>query len=251
MYITAKQFIAASRDNGGLKRTKTILVKNVPASADEELLELFFESTKKQGGGPVSSVQMHRDKNVAFVEFCESASVERVLSKRPIKLGTTELDVESYEPLLQSSEKISRMDLHGLPATFTDGLLKEQLNMILSPQARYPITNPAPQLESLKTNVSRKPPPARSPAPNPGHQNDRPPSKPPLTSYDEHGALIKQGSRVIRGKDWTYGTWDGRSVGTVQGFNPFGDVEVRWNNGNEGWYSLGGRSGHYDIKLVH
>ena len=134
MYIAAKQLIAASRDNGGIKRTKTILVKNVPASADEELLEVFFESTKKQGGGPVNSVKMHRDKNVAFVEFCESASVERVLSKRPIKLGTTELDIESYEPLLQGSEKINRMDCLGLPATFTDGLLKEQLDSLLSTQ---------------------------------------------------------------------------------------------------------------------
>lgn len=247
---SAKQLVAASRDNGGLKRTRTIVVKNVPASADEELLEVFFESTKKQGGGPVQNVKMYRDKNVAFVEFCDCASVERVLLKRPIKLGTTELDVQSYKPLLQGSEKLNRMDFLGLPAAFTDGLLKEQLDSLLSPQARYPTISPGPKPKSLKPYVNRKPPPARSPAPNPGPQYDLPPAKPPHTSYDEHGALIKQGSQVIRGKDWNYENWDGSDVGTVQGFNIFGDVEVRWKNGNEGWYSLGGRSGHYDIKLA-
>ena len=137
MYISVQQPIAASRDNDH-KRTKTILVKNVPASADEELLEMFFESTKKQGRGSVNCVKIFRDKNVAFVEFCEHGAVETVIKQKNIKFGTTELHVEPYKPLLHGSGKINRVNFIGLPATFTDGLLKAQLDSLLSPQARTP-----------------------------------------------------------------------------------------------------------------
>ena len=49
--------------------TNTIIVKNVPTSVDEELLDIFFESTKTQGGGPVKSVKILADEQVAIVEF--------------------------------------------------------------------------------------------------------------------------------------------------------------------------------------
>ena len=83
---------ATSRTVDDLKETNTILVKNVPVSVDEELLEIFFESTKKQGGGPVKSVKILSDKKVAFVEFYEHTGVETVLKQKPIKYGKTELD---------------------------------------------------------------------------------------------------------------------------------------------------------------
>ena len=111
--------------------TRSIIVRNLPASADEELLELFFESTKKQGGGPVESVKIFGDKQgkqVACVEFCNSNAVETVLRKRPVKLGKTELDVQPFEPLLQGSEKIRevRVNLTELFDNFTDDLLQKQ-----------------------------------------------------------------------------------------------------------------------------
>ena len=80
--------------------TSTILVKNVPASVDEELLEVFFESTKRQGGGLVKSVKIIADEQVAIVEFCESSAVKTVLKKRPIKYGKTELEVQPFKPLI-------------------------------------------------------------------------------------------------------------------------------------------------------
>ena len=154
-------------------------------------MEIFFESTKKQGGGPVQNVKILRDKNVAFVEFCERTSVEKVVKKRPIKLGTTVLDIEPYEPLLQGSEKINRMDVIGLPATLTDGLLKEQLDSLLSTQdpnagqqfqssttlvsctpsnVRVPNLNSGPQLQSSTLGVRGNPSNARAPNLNPGPQ---------------------------------------------------------------------------------
>ena len=116
-----------------LKETNTIIVKNVPASVDEELLEIFFESTKKQGGGPVKSVKILNDKQLAFVEFCEQTAVETVMKKRPIMFGKTKLDIQPHRPLLQGLEKINNIDLKGLPAPdeFTDDLLKNHLECIL------------------------------------------------------------------------------------------------------------------------
>lgn len=52
-------------------KTNKILVRNVPPAADEDILEVFFESKKKRGGGPVQSVQLNREKRWAIVEFYE------------------------------------------------------------------------------------------------------------------------------------------------------------------------------------
>ena len=189
------------------KETNTIIVKNVPASVDEELLEVFFESTKKQGGGPVKSVKILGDKQVAIVEFCESNAVETVLNKRPIKYGKTELDVQPFKPLTHGSEKINhiRVDLTNVSERFTDDLLKEQF-------------------ECLKI--------AQAPEYGP-----------------EHAALIKVGSRVVRGKDWFYGNQDGGpgGQGTVTKIKK-NAVVIRWDNGKEDTYLNMER--YYTIKLA-
>ena len=53
------------------EKTNIILVQNIPPSLDEEVLELFFESKKKKGGGPVKHVKLDREKNWAIIEFYE------------------------------------------------------------------------------------------------------------------------------------------------------------------------------------
>ena len=185
-------------------------MKNVPASADEELLEVFFESTKKQGGGPVKSVKILDGKQIAFVEFCESSAVETVLKKRPIRLGKTELLVEPFKPLIHGLEKIKhvRVDLTELPDRFTEEFLKKQL-------------------ECLEVSSS-------------------------VPDYGpELAALIKVGSRVVRGRDWAYGNQDGGpgGQGTVTLLNQDQTVNIRWDHGRE-WkfYMLG--KGKYTIKLA-
>ena len=87
---------------------------------------MFFESKKKYGGGPVKEVRIIRDKSMAYVKFCEASAVETVLKKKPIMLGTSELSVSPYKPLLPCNETITRADVMGLrlPKNFTEGLLK-------------------------------------------------------------------------------------------------------------------------------
>ena len=173
---------------------------NLPPSVDEDVLESFFESTKKQGGGPVKSVKMISDTNIAFVEFCDKSSVDTVLKKRPITFGKTELGISPYNPILRGDETICHVDVKALfmSEEFAEGLLEKQLECYLS----Y-----GPEL----------------------------------------AALLKVGSRVVRGTDWAYGDQDGRAIGTVT------DVEndwvrVKWDNGNKHPYRMG-KDSCYDLKL--
>lgn len=108
-------------------QTRTIFVRNIPESATEDLLEVFFESKKKYGGGPVKSVKIMKDMKAAFVEFCDASAVDEVLKKKPIMLGTTELDVKPFKPLLSGNDHITQADVKGinLPKDFTENLLRK------------------------------------------------------------------------------------------------------------------------------
>ena len=53
------------------EKSKTILVSNLPTRANKDYLEMFFENTKKQGGGPVKSVDMNEEEDAAIIEFFE------------------------------------------------------------------------------------------------------------------------------------------------------------------------------------
>ena len=135
---------ASSRNETNVEKTNTILVRNVPESVDEDLLEVFFESTKKYGGGPVKSVKITKDKKTAFVEFCDESAVDAVLKKKPIMFGTKELHVNRFKPFLASNETITQADIKSinLPQDFTDDLLKKHLE--------YPILPPhGPELAAM------------------------------------------------------------------------------------------------------
>ena len=168
---------------------------------------------------------MLRDKNVAFVEFCEHGAVETVMKKRPIKFGTVELDIQPYKPLLHGSEKINRMDFIGLPVEFTDGLLQKHLDCLLP----SPTPDHVPELEASK-NVGRGHLTAPVPVPEPA-------------------ALITVGSRVVRGRDWADGDDDSGGEGTVTGFDLFGHATVTWDNRKTYNYRIG-QLGRYEIKLA-
>ena len=43
----------------------------MPPEVDEEYLEMFFENTKKYGGGPVKDIDIDRDQEIAVIEFEE------------------------------------------------------------------------------------------------------------------------------------------------------------------------------------
>ena len=102
------------------------MVANVPSTADEEVLEFLFES-KRKGGGPVKHVHLNRQKNWAIIEFCEPDAVEAVMSKLPITLMGTELEIHPYTPLIPGGVVIHDLDIRGLPEELTDDLLAKDV----------------------------------------------------------------------------------------------------------------------------
>ena len=182
-------------------------MENVPPTADEDLLEMFFESTKKYGGGPVTEVRIIRDINIAYVTFCEASAVEKVMKKKPIMFGTTELAVKPYKNLLPANETITRVDVMGLLVSkeFTEGLLKELFYLFTVP-----------------------------------------------TYGPELAALMKVGTRVVRGKDWKWDEQDGGGKGHVIGNRPgllTGFIRVKWDNGIIKDYRMGAEN-CYDLQIA-
>ena len=182
-------------------------MENVPPTADEDLLDVFFESKKKYGGGPVTEVRIIRDRNIAYVKFCEASAVETVMKKKPIMFGATELAVKPYKHLLPENETITRVDVMGLLVSkdFTEGLLK-----------KYSYPSPVP------------------------------------TYGPELAALMKVGTRVVRGKDWKWGEQDGGGKGQVIKNGPRTDkgwIRAKWDDGGENDYRMG-KENCYDLQVV-
>ena len=105
-----------------------LLVTNLPESADEEHLEMFFEHTKRQGGGPVKSVLLYKDKKQAIVEFEEADAVQIVLSKIPIKMLGTTVRVEQYEPYLEKDETLKCIEIGGILTNLAKEIADMRLN---------------------------------------------------------------------------------------------------------------------------
>ena len=103
----------------------------MPSAADEDVLELLFESNRKGGGGPVKHVQLNREKKWAIIEFCEPDAVKAVMSKLPITLMGIELEIHPYTPLVPGGVVIQSLDIRGLPKDLTDDLLTKDVEGII------------------------------------------------------------------------------------------------------------------------
>lgn len=130
------------------EKTNIILVQNIPPFLDEEFLELFFESKKKKGGGPVKHIKLDKEKHWAIVEFYEPEAVDVVLSKRPITMLDTTVDIQPYLPLLARNDHLTSLDIQGLPSKLTEDILAAQLNSILSPATVLEENHQADELSS-------------------------------------------------------------------------------------------------------
>ena len=90
--------------------TNKILVRNFTSVVDEDILETFFESRKKSGGGPVRNVQLNREKKWALIEFCEAEGmvfifepVHRKADNLGFRPGQTQTMLNSHRIKLEAS----------------------------------------------------------------------------------------------------------------------------------------------------
>ena len=55
------------------KETKAILVEGFNAKTNQEMVELFFENTKRSGGGEITDIKMCQGLGSAVIWFAESS----------------------------------------------------------------------------------------------------------------------------------------------------------------------------------
>ena len=107
---------ASSSSRAVSRQSTKLLVKNLPNTADEEFLEMFFEHTKRQGGGPVKHIKLYKEgSNFAIIEFEKPESVDEVMKKVPIKMQGETVEVEKYAPYLERDESLESIGFYEIP----------------------------------------------------------------------------------------------------------------------------------------
>ncbi|XP_074949069.1 protein mono-ADP-ribosyltransferase PARP14 [Phalacrocorax aristotelis] len=81
-----------------LELTQSIKAENLPASVSTDYLTVYFESARN-GGGPVSDVQLFPEENSAVITFCDPKDLNGVLEKKHL-LEQTPISVHPYYPSL-------------------------------------------------------------------------------------------------------------------------------------------------------
>ncbi|OWK63178.1 Poly [ADP-ribose] polymerase 14 [Lonchura striata] len=77
-----------------LESTQSIKAENLPESISTDYLTVYFESTRN-GGGPVSDVQLFPEENSAIITFCDHKDLTTVLEKQHL-LEQTVISVHPY-----------------------------------------------------------------------------------------------------------------------------------------------------------
>ncbi|XP_075008916.1 protein mono-ADP-ribosyltransferase PARP14 isoform X4 [Calonectris borealis] len=77
-----------------LELTQSIKAENIPASVSSDYITVYFESARN-GGGPVSDVQLFPEENSAIITFCDHKDLNAVLEKQHL-LEQTPISVHPY-----------------------------------------------------------------------------------------------------------------------------------------------------------
>ncbi|XP_027534842.1 poly [ADP-ribose] polymerase 14 [Neopelma chrysocephalum] len=77
-----------------LELTRTIKAENLPDGISPDYITVYFESARN-GGGPVSDVQLFPEENSAIITFCDRKDVKMVLEKQHL-LEQTLISVHPY-----------------------------------------------------------------------------------------------------------------------------------------------------------
>ncbi|XP_077982804.1 protein mono-ADP-ribosyltransferase PARP14-like [Glandiceps talaboti] len=83
--------------------TPSILVDDLPTDVTQDWLELYFENTKKSGGGDIDSVVIDPNQNTAKITFTDPARVTGVLRRSHTWQGHS-LRVSAFYEYMQDSE---------------------------------------------------------------------------------------------------------------------------------------------------
>ncbi|XP_049670417.1 protein mono-ADP-ribosyltransferase PARP14-like isoform X2 [Accipiter gentilis] len=77
-----------------LELTQSIKAENIPATVSTDYITVYFENVRN-GGGPVSDVQLFPEENSAIVTFCDHKDLNTVLEKQHL-MEQTAISVHPY-----------------------------------------------------------------------------------------------------------------------------------------------------------
>ncbi|KAL3864677.1 hypothetical protein ACJMK2_006338 [Sinanodonta woodiana] len=84
---------------------RKIKVTKIPDGAVEETLINYFENMRRNGGGPIESIEYHPATSSAIIEFEEADAVDKVLKKRPLLFLKRQISVEEYVAKVEEEEE--------------------------------------------------------------------------------------------------------------------------------------------------
>ncbi|KAK3598396.1 hypothetical protein CHS0354_019799 [Potamilus streckersoni] len=107
---------------------RKIKVTKLPEGTTEDTVKNFFENRRRNGGGPIKTIEYHPATSSAIIEFQEAETVPRVLKKVPFLFLKKQISVEEYvEDVEEEKEKKScrTIEVHG----FAENTQEEVLEM--------------------------------------------------------------------------------------------------------------------------
>ncbi|XP_077991160.1 protein mono-ADP-ribosyltransferase PARP14-like isoform X2 [Glandiceps talaboti] len=112
--------------------TNCIIVSNLPKHVSEDTVQLYFESTKRSGGGEVQDVEIDMERKAAFVFFKDYTVVDAVLKRKHL-INKTEVEVQPYMECL--GHVVSREEPTArIPDPFTFSVIPNVMHFIESKQ---------------------------------------------------------------------------------------------------------------------
>ncbi|XP_060558655.1 uncharacterized protein LOC132718958 [Ruditapes philippinarum] len=119
MDVTVK-VIETTSDRSRTKSTR-IKVSGLEENTNKEMLEMFFKTEERKGGGKVNNIFIDGKNRCAIIEFEDETGADRILNKTPTLILGKEVETERIDDIDQPK----KIQFTKLPVCMTEGMLKK------------------------------------------------------------------------------------------------------------------------------
>ncbi|KAL3865256.1 hypothetical protein ACJMK2_006870, partial [Sinanodonta woodiana] len=109
--------------DGGV--SNTVAIRGFSKKTSQELMEMYFENSRRSGGGDLEEVKIRDD--VAYITFKEAEVAQRVASRSSHQVDGHTLTVTLFHPLPPKPSYQNRVLLQGLNNAITEEMLRNFL----------------------------------------------------------------------------------------------------------------------------
>ncbi|KAL9972369.1 hypothetical protein ACROYT_G018654 [Oculina patagonica] len=121
--VTACNNTSGFPENEEAQESRTIEVSGLATTTTKDSITMFFENTRRTGGGEVEHVDFTPDLGIAVVTFVKSESARGVVNKGKLALDNAQLKVTIKQPVKKPPTDTTKLLVKGLSdKTTSDGL---------------------------------------------------------------------------------------------------------------------------------